>query len=169
MTEAKYVLPALKGSISLVLKDGKVFDVLLHDSPPAKVQGAGRIAEDLKRYFSGEVVDFRTYDVNFTGYTDFQRRVLKAARRIPYGKTMSYKEVAKVAGSPSAARAVGQVMAHNRTCIFIPCHRVVGSNGIGGWSGDIEDKFRLLELEGVTGFRRVCSKRTNSKSGKHRR
>jgi len=171
MTETEYLLPALKGSISVVERDGKVFDVLLHDTPPAGTRGTGRIAKDLADYFSGKVVNFRGHDINFSGYTDFQKRVLKATENIPYGRTKSYKEVAIAAGSPKAARAVGQVMARNRTCIFIPCHRVVGSNGIGGWSGPIEWKKNLLRLEGA--LEKVepsqSEKRTRNRAGRIRR
>ena len=85
-----------------------------------------------------------------TARTPFARRVLAACRRIPYGQTLSYAELAAAAGSPGAARAVGSVMAQNRLPLLIPCHRVVGSRGkLGGFSapGGLETKVRLLELE----------------------
>jgi len=148
MSGTDYLLPALKGGISIIERDGKITDVLLHKSPPSRPRGSGKLAADIKRYFSGEPVSFKEYKVDYSGYTDFQRRVLEATRKIPYGQTRSYGEIAKAAGSPGAARAVGQVMAHNRTCIIVPCHRVVASNGIGGFTGGIEYKVRLLKLEG---------------------
>ncbi|MEX1224432.1 MAG: MGMT family protein, partial [Pirellulales bacterium] len=73
-----------------------------------------------------------------------------ACRRIPIGQTMSYAELAAVAGSPGAARAVGNIMAGNRVPIIVPCHRVVGSGGsLGGYSssGGLRTKRRLLSLE----------------------
>lgn len=81
--------------------------------------------------------------------TPFMRRVYEIVRRIPAGETRSYGEVADAAGRPGAARAVGTAMAKNRICLFIPCHRVVGSSGIGGWSGSggLPQKRALLELE----------------------
>lgn len=169
MTENEFVLPAFKGGISLTVKNGKIFEVSLRDSPPTKVGGSGKVVRDLRSYFSGNIVNFRGYDVNFSGYTDFQKRVLKATQRIPYGKTMSYKEVAEVVGSPKAARAVGQVMARNRTCIFIPCHRVVGTDGIGGFTGSIEWKRDLLRLEGSLSRLETSSRHTRSRASKHRR
>lgn len=172
MSETKYLLPALKGAISVVEKDGKITDVLLHRSPPARMQGTGRIADDLRRFFAGETVDLRGHEIDFTSYTEFQRRVLKATQRIPYGKTKSYGEVAKAAGYPGAARAVGQVMAHNKTCIFVPCHRVVASNGLGGFTGGTDFKVDLLKLEGSLDSvlsMRSRSSRTRSRPGKHRR
>ena len=70
-------------------------------------------------------------------------------RRIPAGKTLTYGEVAEAAGRPGAARAVGTAMAKNRICLFIPCHRVVASTGLGGWSGagGPAQKQALLDLE----------------------
>lgn len=81
--------------------------------------------------------------------TPFMRRVYDVVRRIPAGETRSYGEVADEAGRPGAARAVGAAMAKNRICLFIPCHRVVGSSGLGGWSGPggLDQKRALLELE----------------------
>jgi len=148
MSEANYLLPAMKGGISIVERDGKITDVLLHKSPPIRPRGSGKLAADVKRYFSGEPVSFKEYKVDYSGYTDFQRRVLEATRKIPYSQTRSYAEIAEASGSPGAARAVGQVMAHNRTCIIVPCHRVVASNGIGGFTGGVEYKVGLLKLEG---------------------
>ena len=68
--------------------------------------------------------------------SEFQRRVLDQCRRIPYGQTMTYAELAAKAGSPKAARAVGNCMAGNRIPLIIPCHRVVCTDGrIGSYSG----------------------------------
>jgi methylated-DNA-[protein]-cysteine S-methyltransferase len=104
----------------------------------------------LTAYAGGEAVDFRDTAVDLEDWTAFQRRVLTALRRVRYGTTLSYSELASRAGSPGAARAVGQVMAHNRLPIIIPCHRVLASGGaIGGFSAPqgIALKERLLALE----------------------
>jgi methylated-DNA-[protein]-cysteine S-methyltransferase len=81
--------------------------------------------------------------------TPFMRRVYEVVRRIPAGKTLSYGEVAEAAGRPGAARAVGSAMAKNPVCLFIPCHRVVGASGLGGFSspGGLAQKRLLLDLE----------------------
>ena len=81
--------------------------------------------------------------------TPFTRRVYEVVRRIPRGKTRTYGDVAEAAGKPGAARAVGNVMSQNPVCLFIPCHRVVASTGIGGWGGNggIRQKQFLLDLE----------------------
>jgi len=103
----------------------------------------------LKRFARGEQDDFR--DVRLAPFwtSEFQRQVLEHCRRIAYGGKRSYAELATLAGSPGAARAVGTVMRKNRIPLIIPCHRVVGSSGLGGYSGaaGITTKRRLLELE----------------------
>jgi len=81
----------------------------------------------------------------------FHRRVYDVVRCIPPGETRTYGEVARAAGRPGAARSVGNAMARNRVCLFIPCHRVVGAAGPGGFSatGVLSTKRRLLALEGA--------------------
>ena len=80
--------------------------------------------------------------------TPFQSRVLDALRAIPYGEVRSYKQIAEAIGSPKAMRAVGNANGNNPFAIFIPCHRVVGSNGaLTGFGGGLEAKQYLLGLE----------------------
>jgi len=109
-----------------------------------------RVAGALARYFAGKVGDF-TIPLDLTGVTPFQRRVLKACAAIPRGQALTYGELARRAGHPGAARAVGRVMATNPIPIVIPCHRVVGKDlRLHGYGGGLEMKKRLLELEGMT-------------------
>ncbi len=79
----------------------------------------------------------------------FDRAVYGVVRRIPPGRTMTYGDVARRIGRPGAARAVGQALRRNPVCLFIPCHRVVGAAGPGGFSGrgGVALKRRLLALE----------------------
>lgn len=102
---------------------------------------------ELKQFFKGEIQRF-TVPIEVVG-TDFQMRVWEALRTIPYGEVVSYKDIAKLAGSPKAVRAVGQANHANPIPIIIPCHRVIQANGkIGGYNGsDIERKQWLLALE----------------------
>lgn len=80
--------------------------------------------------------------------TPFQCRVLEALAQIPFGEVRSYKEIAESIGAPEAVRAVGNANGSNPLAIFIPCHRVVGSNGaLTGFSGGLEAKRYLLRLE----------------------
>ncbi len=107
------------------------------------------IAKDLARYFSGDDVDFGNYEVDLSGYTEFQQRVYEATRKIPPGELRTYGEIARAIGMPGASRAVGNALGRNPACIVIPCHRVVAANGgLGGFTGGLEWKRKLLRLEG---------------------
>ena len=80
--------------------------------------------------------------------TEFQLRVWSELRKIPFGKTWSYRELAERVGNPGAVRAVGSANGRNPVCIFIPCHRVVRTGGeLGGYAGGLENKALLLDLE----------------------
>ena len=81
--------------------------------------------------------------------TRFQRAVWEGVSRIPKGETITYGELALNVGYPGAARAVGQAVGSNPIPLLIPCHRVVASNGIGGFGGDIRIKKLLLAAEGI--------------------
>lgn len=107
------------------------------------------LAEELKRYFAGEPVCF-SEGLDPSLGTPFQRRVWDKVRSIPYGATMSYGEVARLVGSPGAARAVGSAMHSNPVPIVVPCHRVIGADGaLRGFGGGLELKRQLLRMEGV--------------------
>ena len=104
----------------------------------------------LQAYAAGKADDFRDIAIDLGRPSPFQRRVLEQCRRIPYGSTLGYGELAAKAGYPGAARAVGNCMAANRIPLLIPCHRVVCSDGrLGSYSapGGTETKRRLLDLE----------------------
>ncbi len=100
----------------------------------------------LAEYFQGRR---RSFDLPLeVRGTPFQQRVWKALRRIPYGETRSYGEIARQVGSPRAARAVGMANHANPVAIVIPCHRVIAAGGaLGGYACGIEFKRRLLDLE----------------------
>ncbi len=106
--------------------------------------------ERLVRLLDGEPLAFDDLPLALDHLSAFQRRVIAACRAIPYGTTRSYGQVAAAAGSPGAARAVGQVMAGNRHPLIVPCHRVLAAGGkIGGFSAPqgLALKRRLLALE----------------------
>jgi len=107
------------------------------------------LSSTLARYFDGEPVQPQ-YQVDYGKATEFEILVYENLKAIPYGKAITYAELASVCGRPRAARAVGNAMAKNPVPIVVPCHRVLKSDGsIGGWSGRPGWKERLLELEGV--------------------
>jgi methylated-DNA-[protein]-cysteine S-methyltransferase len=108
------------------------------------------LAQRLIAALEGEVDEFTDVEVDDSHLTQFSRRVAAACRRIPWGETRSYGELAALAGRPGAARAVGRVMSQNRTPLIVPCHRVIASGGrLGGFSAPqgIALKRRLLTLE----------------------
>lgn len=103
----------------------------------------------LQHYFDGQRVLF-DQPLDLSEATAFQGRVWSAVRDIPYGETHSYGQIARQAGSPGAARAVGRAMATNPVPIAVPCHRVIGSDGnLRGFGGGLDLKRRLLEMEGA--------------------
>ena len=124
-------------------------------SPDAK-EGAGPVFEQTVRwldlYFSGKAPDFTPKLSLHTG--EFRRAVYGILLTIPYGKTMTYGEIAAVLAQKSgrphmSAQAVGGAVGHNPVSLIIPCHRVIGADGsLTGYAGGLERKIRLLELEG---------------------
>jgi methylated-DNA-[protein]-cysteine S-methyltransferase len=107
------------------------------------------LEKNLKAYFSGRKVNFRE-KLDLTGATDFQKRVWKAMLEIPHGETRSYGWLAQKAGGKNKARAVGAACGANPIPIIVPCHRVIKSDKtIGGYSGGLGFKKKLLQIEGV--------------------
>lgn len=105
------------------------------------------LSDKLRRCFCGEAVVFDEVLDARVG-TDFQRRVWALTRAIPRGETRSYAELARQAGSPRGARAVGQAMARNPWPVLVPCHRVLGTTGsLRGYGGGLAMKERLLAME----------------------
>jgi methylated-DNA-[protein]-cysteine S-methyltransferase len=127
-------------------------DIKYTTSSPNKFKD---LIKRLKAYFSGHKILFPD-ELDLSAATQFQREVWQAARLIPYGETRSYGWLAEKVGKSGAARAVGQALGKNRLPIIIPCHRVIGSNGsLGGFSGGLEIKKRLLHLETITTSRQL--------------
>jgi len=103
----------------------------------------------LKLYFTGKLTDFQL-PVSGDG-TEFQKRVWQELCNVPFGETVSYGDVARAIGQPTASRAVGMANGRNPISIVVPCHRIIGSSGkLVGYGGGLERKTRLLKLEGVT-------------------
>jgi methylated-DNA-[protein]-cysteine S-methyltransferase len=101
---------------------------------------------ELRAYFAGNLREF-SVPLAPRG-TAFQLTVWSALRQIPYGETRSYRDLAASVGRPAAIRAVGAANGRNPIPIFIPCHRVIGSDGrLVGFGGGIETKRKLLDLE----------------------
>lgn len=105
---------------------------------------------ELEEYFRGKRTQF-TSPIDLSGVRGpFQRKVLRHLHALPFGRVLTYGELAARSGSPGAARAVGTTMAANPLAIVIPCHRVVAaSGGLGGYSAGLSRKKKLLFHEGV--------------------
>ena len=103
---------------------------------------------ELQEYLDGERKKF-TVPLHYEG-TDFQKKVWQEIAHIPFGKTITYSELAGRTKSPNAIRAAGTATGKNPLCIIIPCHRVIGKDGgIGGYGGGLDRKRHLLQLENV--------------------
>jgi O-6-methylguanine DNA methyltransferase len=117
---------------------GRLHSVLLPKQIPAKLS-AGDLGEMIAR--------LRRHTLAIDPAPPFHRRVWAKLRAIPPGKTVTYGRIATELGSPRASRAVGQACAANRLALVIPCHRIVGVGGLGGFAWGLDWKVKLLELE----------------------
>jgi O-6-methylguanine DNA methyltransferase len=109
------------------------------------------VLEQLKRYLKGELQRFDCR-LDFRG-TPFQKKVWSALARIPYGRTRSYRDIARAIGHPQAFRAVGNANGRNSIPLIIPCHRVIASDGgLGGFGHGLKVKKQLLDFEKTHGF-----------------
>jgi methylated-DNA-[protein]-cysteine S-methyltransferase len=105
-----------------------------------------KVVSQLTAFFKGELLKF-DIEMDLKG-TAFQQKVWKELATVPYGKTISYGELAKRIGNPRASRAVGMANGKNPIPIIIPCHRVIGKDGsLTGFGGGLEVKKALLDLE----------------------
>ena len=153
------------GCASIVLSGGKVVSVewerkkdLVGKALAKKYPGAEEIAVEntvpgkiLHAYSRGRILsprDLSALPVAWESLPEFQRKVLRATAAIPYGKTVTYGELATVVGSPGAARAVGAALARNPWPVLVPCHRVVGKGGkLVGFGKGLAAKEALLRFE----------------------
>jgi methylated-DNA-[protein]-cysteine S-methyltransferase len=139
--------------------------VFAHELPRPRASGVQRAAASSERrvgpvsplqqrvlaYFGGEREEFRDVELDLDWCTPFQRAVAEALRTVPYGETVTYGELAALAGHPNAHRAAGSFCAGNRFGLFVPCHRVVAAGSLGSYGSlGVEYKRRLLALEGAT-------------------
>jgi methylated-DNA-[protein]-cysteine S-methyltransferase len=138
------------GPLTLQARDGVITGVWMEDDDlPERPSDAPPLAEarrQLDSYFAGEL---REFDLPLAPQgSAFQMSVWRELRRIPYGETISYGELARRVGDPTKARAVGAANGSNPLPVIVPCHRVIGADGsLTGFGGGLERKRRLLELE----------------------
>jgi len=116
-------------------------------APPPPAPGGHPVAERVLAFIGGDVDALDQVTTRQPG-TDFQHRVWAAMSAIPAGRTATYAELAEAVGRPSASRAVGSVCARNRLAPFVPCHRVLRTDGsLGGYAWGLEVKRWLLDHE----------------------
>jgi methylated-DNA-[protein]-cysteine S-methyltransferase len=124
-----------------------------HPSPARALENGGgehALVDRFRAYFAGARDDFADVELDVDEGTELDAALLAAARSIPYGEVVTYGELAALAGRPRAPRAAGTFCARNRFGLVVPCHRVVGSAGLGGYGSlGLGYKRRLLELEGA--------------------
>ena len=139
------------GTLTLVADGDALVGVYMetYEPPPAERRSTPvleRAAKQLREYFAGER---ETFELELKPHgTEFQRAVWNALIEIPFGKTVSYAQIAKRIGRPKAVRAVGAANGSNPISLIIPCHRVIGANGsLTGYGGGLPRKQWLLAHE----------------------
>jgi methylated-DNA-[protein]-cysteine S-methyltransferase len=161
VTVTSAAIPTPAGLVELTIAhDEHVGDALVSlcfvddsDAPASLAPGddpAG-IVDRLRRYFDGDLHAIDDLPVRFDRGTGFQHEVWGALRTIPVGETISYAELARRVGRPTAFRAVGSANGQNPVGVVVPCHRVIASDGtLGGYAGGLDRKRWLLAHEGAT-------------------
>ncbi|MFJ2768899.1 methylated-DNA--[protein]-cysteine S-methyltransferase [Streptomyces sp. NPDC087300] len=152
------VIDSPYGPLTLVATDGVLSGLYMTEQrhrPPQETFGDrdpapfGEAISQLAGYFAGELTEF-DLPLRLAG-TPFQQSVWQELRRIPYGETRSYGQLAEALGKPNASRAVGLANGKNPIGVIVPCHRVVGADGsLTGYGGGLDRKRQLLAFEGGT-------------------
>ncbi|HHW19250.1 MAG TPA: methylated-DNA--[protein]-cysteine S-methyltransferase [Firmicutes bacterium] len=142
------------GPLTLTVEDGYLTR-LEFGAPATLGEGSPRDSEvldkairEIQLYFQGRLTEF-SIPVSLKG-PPFHLKVWQELKKIPYGETRTYQEIAESLGSPKAARAVGNACAANPVAIVVPCHRVLAKTGLGGFGGGLAVKKWLLRHEGVS-------------------
>lgn len=164
-----YFFNTIKGSMAILLEGNTLYQLIL-PSAYLNIEGLAKESENIesihvaeeddtievinkiRSYYKGQAISDWGVKPDISTLPPFYRRSLEYVYTIPYGKTITYGEVARAIGSPRAARAVGQANRNNPIPLVIPCHRVVGVKGPGGFSGagGVQSKMEMLLLEKVT-------------------
>ncbi|MEP5761676.1 MAG: methylated-DNA--[protein]-cysteine S-methyltransferase [Litoreibacter sp.] len=142
-----FLIDSPVGPLSIQEEDGAIVSLeWRRDADEAKSDLARQTANELTAYFSGGLTEFT---VPLALPSNFAGKFAQALLNIPFGDTLTYGDLAKKLGVP--AQAIGQACGANKIPIIVPCHRVLGANSLGGFSGrgGVEAKVALLKLEGA--------------------
>lgn len=140
-----YLIASGKG-LQSILREKQ--DISSNHKNPKATQFLDQAEEEINQYFSGRLKEFKV-PLDIQG-TEFQKKVWRQLSKIPYGETCSYQDIATKIKQPKACRAVGTANGKNPLSIIIPCHRVITADGkLGGYSGGLNTKTKLLAIEGV--------------------
>ena len=168
-TDLRFVLtPTPRGPAAVVGGDAGICGVILTGLPPKRLtqevlrrwpgakeddRGLRRSAAAVTRYFEKGKTPTGSFRLDLDGVGEFRRRVYEALLAIPAGETRTYARIAQAIGHPGAHRAVGSAVARNPIPLFVPCHRVIRTDGsLGGFTaeGGLPLKAAMLALEGVS-------------------
>jgi methylated-DNA-[protein]-cysteine S-methyltransferase len=143
-----------RGVVQLAYQEGRgdaLLEQLAVRLSPRIVESSApleQLRRELDEYFEGQRHEFEL-GLDWRLASGFRKRVLRRTAAVPYGQVSSYREIAQRAGSPAGARAAGNALGANPLAIVVPCHRVLRSGGqLGGYTGGLDRKLYLLELEG---------------------
>ncbi|CAD7773425.1 Methylated-DNA--protein-cysteine methyltransferase [Candidatus Methanoperedenaceae archaeon GB37] len=147
----RYTLSTDTLTVTVTLDHSIVKKVTLREADQSVedvVESGVDLLDEISAYLNGGRVDFSRYAVDLEGLTDFQRRVLGKVRQIPYGVVVTYGTLAREL--QTSPRAIGNALSRNPAPIVIPCHRVIGKHGIGGFTSGVAIKEHLLQIEGIS-------------------
>ena len=149
-----YIYDTVIGKITILTENGALTNLYFgavdvdEDCKYEETQLHKQAISELTEYFAKKRTTF-TVPLNPSG-TEFQKKVWTELTKIPFGKVLAYKNLAKNVNNPKGCRAVGNANGKNPLPIFIPCHRVIASDGtLGGFSCGLDMKIKLLSIEGV--------------------
>jgi methylated-DNA-[protein]-cysteine S-methyltransferase len=152
------VAAAMRGNTVIAVEIGAssaqeaIFRISGRLGSPEFELGRNRAGNELREYFAGKRRKF-TVRPELAGLSPFSGSVLRACATIPFGMTATYGDIARAIGGPGGARAVGRALGVNPVPVIIPCHRVLASASLGGYSapGGVHTKLALLAFEGARG------------------
>ncbi len=144
-----YYLTTPIGTLKISGDNNYIYSIVFakkRKNPKFVLESIRKCAKQLSEYFKGKRKSF-SFKIKFSG-TTFQKKVWKELRKIPYGRIVSYSDIAKKIGRSAAVRAVGNANKKNKLTIVIPCHRVISKNGsLSGYAGGVDKKKWLITFE----------------------